>query len=147
MDEPSSRATDQPKYGLVLSGGGLKIATHCGVVSEIAQWADEGQSWVDKFQVLVGTSAGALYSAFLAAGYTPTQFIPCLFVRPELKQALCDWNWQGAPASFLKRRLGYFRGLAGGAGAETLFDTALSRQVRDVLVEADPTDQSDQSEV
>ena len=135
------------KYGLVLSGGGIRIASHAGVMAEMQTWTSEGQPWLDRFPVLVGTSAGAIYAAFLAAGYTPALFayLASLFGRPELKSALFDMNVDKVAAAFLRHDFSYVRGVSSAGGILSLFETVLSHRVRDELVRLDPADASDEA--
>jgi len=58
---------------IVFSGGGIFFATHVGVMNAMSGWTMLGRPWLDSFQVLVGTSAGALYAALYASGLTPGQ--------------------------------------------------------------------------
>ena len=59
----------RPVRGLVLMGGGARTAYQAGVLSAIAALLrlQPGQSGAFPFQVLVGTSAGALNAGFLAS--------------------------------------------------------------------------------
>ncbi|RPI14383.1 MAG: patatin-like phospholipase family protein [Lysobacterales bacterium] len=53
------------REALVLAGGGARAAYQVGVLKEIARWLPDGSPC--PFEVLVGTSAGALNAAALAA--------------------------------------------------------------------------------
>ena len=57
---------NQPKVGLVLSGGGAKGFAHVGVLKEI----DKAGLQID---YIAGTSMGAIIGAFYAAGYSGNQ--------------------------------------------------------------------------
>ncbi|MGB8645372.1 MAG: patatin-like phospholipase family protein [Anaerolineae bacterium] len=124
------------RYGLVLSGGGMRIATHAGLVAEMADWTLDGKSWLDQVQVLVGTSAGALYAALLAAGYTPGHIaaFAVLFAQPGLKEALFNFNYDKAAAAFLQHDLSYVRGIMSGFGVLTLMETTLSKSLRNYIL-------------
>ncbi len=131
-----SHSPGSARYGLVLSGGGIRFATHAGVIAEMSRWHDQGQPWLDKFHVLVGTSAGALYSAMLAVGYTPAHVarFAALFGKPKLKQALFHWNYYKAAASFLRHDISYFLGLTSGFGVLTLVETFLAKGMPEQLM-------------
>lgn len=62
----------RPVLGLVLMGGGARTAYQIGVLQTVAQLLAVRQPGLTRFpfQVLVGTSAGALNAAFLAAAAT-----------------------------------------------------------------------------
>lgn len=55
-----------PRIALVLTGGGARSAWQVGVLREIARWYPPGSTL--PFQVVCGTSAGAINAAVLAAG-------------------------------------------------------------------------------
>lgn len=57
---------DNPKIGLVLSGGGAKGIAHIGVIRELEKRGI-------KPDYVVGTSFGALVAGFYAIGYSPDQ--------------------------------------------------------------------------
>ncbi len=128
------------KFGLVLSGGGMRFATHAGVMAEMAAWTVDGKQWLDSFDILVGTSAGALYSALYAVGYTPAHiaaFAP-LFARRTLKQSLFDWNYHRAAAALLRHDMAYFIAATSGNGVLTLLDTLLSKGMPEKLTSIYP---------
>ena len=56
------------RQALVLAGGGARAAYQVGVLRAIADWLPQGQAC--PFEVLVGTSAGAINAAALAANAT-----------------------------------------------------------------------------
>ncbi|MGL5356353.1 MAG: patatin-like phospholipase family protein [Cetobacterium sp.] len=68
---------NQPKIGLVLSGGGAKGFAHIGVLKVL----EENNIKVD---YITGTSMGALIGALYSAGYTPNQ----------IEKLVLDINWQ-----------------------------------------------------
>ena len=57
---------NQPKIGLVLSGGGAKGLAHIGILKEI----DRAGLQID---YIGGTSIGAIIGGFYAAGYSGKQ--------------------------------------------------------------------------
>jgi NTE family protein len=58
--------SEAPRIALVLTGGGARSAWQVGVLREIARWYPPGSTL--PFQVVCGTSAGAINAAVLAAG-------------------------------------------------------------------------------
>jgi NTE family protein len=58
--------SEAPRVALVLTGGGARSAWQVGVLREIARWHPPGSAL--PFQVICGTSAGAINAAVLAAG-------------------------------------------------------------------------------
>jgi len=58
--------SETPRIALVLTGGGARSAWQVGVLREIARWHPPGSPL--PFQVICGTSAGAINAAVLAAG-------------------------------------------------------------------------------
>lgn len=58
--------SETPRIALVLTGGGARSAWQVGVLREIARWHPPGSPL--PFQVVCGTSAGAINAAVLAAG-------------------------------------------------------------------------------
>ncbi|MES2423910.1 MAG: patatin-like phospholipase family protein [Pseudomonadota bacterium] len=63
------RGPTRPSYGLVLMGGGARTAYQAGVLQALAEMLPARSTVAPKFpfQVLVGTSAGAINATFLAA--------------------------------------------------------------------------------
>ena len=62
--DPSQQA---PVTGLILTGGGARAAYQVGVVAAIARIGHEsGAPAVNPYQVISGTSAGAIIAAALA---------------------------------------------------------------------------------
>jgi len=73
--------TDQHKprkIGLALSGGGVRGVSHLGVIQALT---DHGI----QFSHISGTSAGAIGAAFIAAGYSPKDFLSMLRETKLLK--------------------------------------------------------------
>ena len=73
MDRPESplpRDSAVPKTALVLSGGGARAAYQVGVLQALAwlQRANDRHDQVSPFNILVGTSAGAMNAAAVACG-------------------------------------------------------------------------------
>src|ERR1700746_3786919 len=56
--------TDRPSVGLVLTGGGARSASQVGVLLALAEMLPRARN---PFQVIVGTSAGAVAASVLAA--------------------------------------------------------------------------------
>ena len=56
--------TDRPNVGLVLTGGGARSAYQVGVLLALAELLPRARN---PFQVIVGTSAGAVAASVLAA--------------------------------------------------------------------------------
>ncbi|MCA1703997.1 MAG: patatin-like phospholipase family protein [Actinobacteria bacterium] len=60
------------KVGLVLGGGGLiGMGYHAGVLKALDEFGVDGSS----ADVMVGTSAGSVMAAYLAIGWTPSDFV------------------------------------------------------------------------
>lgn len=70
---PGKEKTDEKKYriGLVLSGGGARGFSHLGSVKALFE---HGYS----FDVIAGTSIGAVVGCILADGYTPDELLPMM---------------------------------------------------------------------
>jgi NTE family protein len=59
------------RLGLVLGGGGLVgMGYHAGVLKALQEWGLD----VNRADVIVGTSAGAILGSYLAAGWSPQDF-------------------------------------------------------------------------
>jgi predicted acylesterase/phospholipase RssA len=130
---------------LVLSGGGIKFAAHVGVMDEMSRWdATTGGKWLDRFDVIVGTSAGALAGALYAAGYPPPLMarLTRLFADKDKKfrDRLVDYNIRGLAASYLRSDTAAMLGGIRGRRLLTLLETLFSRTVRDELVKLGPND-------
>src|SRR5260370_28968456 len=95
------RPKGRTQSALVLSGGGIRVATHIGVLGEMATWTLSGKPWLERFNVFVGTSAGAVYAALFASGLTTKQIrtlVEC-FGDPSMPHLVFDWNFVGAAAA------------------------------------------------
>lgn len=135
---------------LVFSGGGILFAIHVGVLAEMAQWTSgppaqagvgtEAKRWLDHFQVVVGTSAGALYGALFASGLTPAQIAlyARIFADPEVGPTLFDRNLAGAGAAFIRHNGAYALGAVRGMAIQTLLETVFSKPVHAHLRGIDP---------
>jgi NTE family protein len=77
LRKPVAPATDAPKLGLALAGGGARAAASLGVLKALEQ---EGIP----VSAIAGTSGGALVGGFYAAGYGPAE-IERIFIDN-------DWN-------------------------------------------------------
>ncbi|MEG0068185.1 patatin-like phospholipase family protein [Cetobacterium sp.] len=75
--EKFKKSTNQPKIGLVLSGGGAKGFAHIGVLKAL----EKNNIKVD---YITGTSMGALIGALYSVGYSPDQ----------IEKLVLDINWQ-----------------------------------------------------
>lgn len=66
------------KVGLVLGGGGLVgMAYHAGALKAL----DDAGLALDRFDVMIGTSAGSIMASYLAAGWTPNDFYEYAYGR------------------------------------------------------------------
>lgn len=65
MNQPAAAAARKPRIALVLPGGGARAAYQVGVLQAIAGWCPPGTPL--PFDVLCGTSAGAINAAVIAA--------------------------------------------------------------------------------
>ncbi len=126
---------------IVFSGGGIFFATHVGVMNAMSGWTMLGRPWLDSFQVLVGTSAGALYAALYASGLTPGQIAlyARMFADPAIGPQLFDANLAGLGAAFIRHDPAYALGAVRGLAIQTLLETVLSREVHARLSAVDPT--------
>ena len=130
------RPKERTQSALVLSGGGIRLATHIGVLNQMARWTVTGEPWLKRFQVLVGTSAGAIYSALFASGLTPKQIstlVEC-FGDPGMPQLVFDWNFVGAAAALLRLDAREALGAIRGNGILALMDTVMSKSRRPMLL-------------
>ncbi len=133
---------------LVLSGGGIRFATHVGVMAEMDTWtSDDGVKWLDRFPVVVGTSAGALYGALYASGLSPAQIAiyARFFANEKIGPRLFDRNIAGAAAAFLEHNTSYLLGAVRGFSIQTLLETVFSTEMHAELRAFDP--RSPQSDV
>lgn len=113
--------------GLVFSGGGIYFATHAGVMETLFEKDGAG---LEQFQVVVGTSAGAIYGALLAAGYTPKQvsLLSTLLSQAPFGSSLFDADAGGFAAAFLKYDINYIKGAVRGWNLLCLFEAFLHRE-------------------
>lgn len=126
------RPKERTRSALVLSGGGIRLATHIGVLSEMDTWTASGRPWLERFNVFVGTSAGAIYSALFASGLTPKQIrtlVEC-FGNPDMPQIVFDWNFAGAAAALLRLDAREALGAIRGDGILALMETVMSKGLR-----------------
>ncbi len=80
---PTVGARRSPRIGLALSGGGVKAVAHIGVLDALARAGL-------KFDLVAGTSAGALVGLFHCAGHEPDSMAHAL--RAELS-GKSWWHW------------------------------------------------------
>lgn len=64
--------------GLALGGGGAKGFAHLGVIKALSE---KGYNW----DIISGTSAGALVGVFIADGYTPEE-VMAIFISKKKKE-------------------------------------------------------------
>src|SRR5260370_34289270 len=129
------RPKGRTQSALVLSGGGIRLATHIGVLGEMAAWTVSGKPWLERFNVFVGTSAGAVYSALFASGLTPMQIrtlVEC-FGDPSMPQLVFDWNFGGGAAAFLRLDAREALGAIRGDGILAVIETGMSKDLRQKL--------------
>src|SRR5260370_7406624 len=135
MGAVEPRAKGGGESGLVVSGGGIRLATHIGVLGEMATWTVSGKPWLERFNVFVGTSAGAVYSALFASGLTPMQIrtlVEC-FGDPSMPQLVFDWNFVGAAAALLRLDAREALGAIRGDGILAVMETVMSKDLRPKL--------------
>ncbi len=85
-------ATDRPRIGLVLGGGGARGAAHIGVLKELERLRVP-------IDAIAGTSMGAIVGSLYASGRSPA----------ELEQLIADIDWTDAFVDTAKRRELSFR--------------------------------------
>ena len=78
----SAQDTNEPKIGLVLSGGGAKGFAHSGVLKVI-------DSLGIKIDYISGTSMGAIIGAVYASGYSGKQ-LEAIFKNQDFDQVKID---------------------------------------------------------
>ena len=130
----STSEDDSKRNALVLSGGGIRLATHIGLMAEMDRWSASGTRWLDTFNVVVGTSAGAVYAALYASGLRPTEIVA--LARIFAKQSggsLFDVNYRGAAEAYLRTDASYMLGAIRGDALLTLFETVFSLKRRSEL--------------
>src|ERR687885_417008 len=79
------------KYDLVFEGGGAKGIVLVGAYEEFVR---RGHT----YGRLLGTSAGAITAAFVAAGYTPAEMLGALDERENGKPVFAEF--MGQPSAF-----------------------------------------------
>jgi predicted acylesterase/phospholipase RssA len=84
------------KYDLVFEGGGAKGMAFAGACQELAARGHQ-------FNRLLGTSAGAITAALLAAGYTPDEMLAVLTEKENGKSVFS--TFMGAPPDFSSQEL------------------------------------------
>jgi predicted acylesterase/phospholipase RssA len=102
----------------------------------MATWKVSGERWLDRFNVFVGTSAGAVYSALFASGLEPKQIralVEC-FGDPRMPPLVFDWNFAGAAAALLRLDAREALGAIRGDGILALMETVMSRSLRSQLL-------------
>jgi predicted acylesterase/phospholipase RssA len=98
----------------------------------MATWTVSGKPWLERFNVFVGTSAGAVYSALFASGLTPKQIrtlVEC-FGGPSMPQLVFDWNFVGAATALLRLDAREALGAIRGDGILALMETVMSKHLR-----------------
>jgi len=129
------RPKGRTQSALVLSGGGIRLATHIGVLGEMATWTLSGKPWLERFNVFVGTSAGAVYAALFASGLTTKQIrtlVEC-FGDPSMPHLVFDWNFVGAAAALLRLDAREALGAIRGDGILAVMETVMSKHLRPKL--------------
>ena len=122
------------RHALVLSGGGIRLATHIGLMVEMDPWKVGSHRWLDRFEAFVGTSAGAVYAALYASGYKPGQIAALARIfADETGNLLFDYNYRGAAEAYLRNDLRYMLGFIRGDALLGLFETVFSRRIRSKL--------------
>jgi predicted acylesterase/phospholipase RssA len=102
------------KYDLVFEGGGAKGMAFVGAYEEFVR---RGHT----FGRLLGTSAGAITAALLAAGYTPTEMLDALNEQENNKSVF--EGFMGPPAPFTR---------------EEIDSSAIRKLLRDINIKALP---------
>ncbi|MBP8292471.1 MAG: patatin-like phospholipase family protein [Caldilineaceae bacterium] len=117
------------KYDLVFEGGGAKGIALSGAYAELAQ---QGHS----FGRLLGTSAGAITAAFLAAGYTPDEMQAVLTEQDAAGKPVFA-SFMGEPPPFAEDEIeqGAFRRLLGGVDL-TFIPNFVENALKDQLANA-----------
>lgn len=118
--------------GLVFSGGGIHFATHAGVMEELF---NKDAAGIQSFEAIVGTSAGSIYGALLAAGYTPKQvsLLSTILSQPPFGSTLFDADPGSFAAALLKYDLNYVKGAVKGWNLLSLFEAFLHRDTAQKL--------------
>ena len=76
------------KYGLVLSGGGVRGIMHLGVIKALEEFGV-------RFSCLSGTSAGSIIGSLYASGYTPDEIFEIIGKTSFFKSLKPAWTWAG----------------------------------------------------
>lgn len=76
------------KIGLVLSGGGARGVAHIGVLKALEEMGV-------KFDMVSGTSAGAIVGALYAYGYKPDEIFTLIKTLSIFKSLRPAWTWSG----------------------------------------------------
>jgi NTE family protein len=72
MNRIDRRPTPLPQVGLVLTGGGARVAYQVGVLKAITGiWREFSALTINPFPIIVGTSAGAINAAGIACDADP----------------------------------------------------------------------------
>jgi NTE family protein len=100
---PSSGRGGDPLTGLVLSGGGTRGAYEVGVLSGFLEALDANGQTPHPFQILAGTSVGAINAAFLAANADAPGF--------NLERLIGAWTGLDFSKAFNPQLLSFFRQL------------------------------------
>ncbi len=95
QEETLTNQKQQPKIGLVLSGGGAKGLAHIGVLKVI-------DSLGIKIDYIGGTSMGAIIGGLYASGYTGNQ-IDSIFRKVDTEALIQDYIPRGAKNFYEKR--------------------------------------------
>ena len=117
------------KYDLVFEGGGAKGIALAGAYEELS---NQGHT----FGRLLGTSAGAIVAAFLAAGYTPDEMQAVLTER-DVDDKPVFASFMGEPPPFAEDEIeqGAFRKLLGGVDL-TFIPNFVEDRLKDQLAAA-----------
>jgi NTE family protein len=76
------------KFGLALSGGGVRGMAHLGIIKALEEFGVT-------FSSVSGTSAGAIAGAFYCSGYTPDEIFSIISKTGFLKSVRPAWSWAG----------------------------------------------------
>ena len=107
------------KFGLALSGGGIRGIAHAGVIKAL-------EDSKIKIDVIGGTSSGALISSLYAIGYSP-YYIYILF-KKYAKDLICIDSAPIITGNFMMNKRVGLSGLNKGEDLEKAFDDLASRR-------------------